>query len=126
VNRIDERGLFLARPLAADLDERPRHGVPFRIGRAMLSARDRVMHPISLPSAHRLRAFSALQVAHKHAHGSRPPGVVPRFLFQAEVASTSIRRPAGRPVLIAQPEVRPKFQLLLARYNWCTRRELST
>ena len=52
VNRIDERGLFLARPLAADLDERPRHGVPFRIGRAMLSARDRVMHPISLPSAH--------------------------------------------------------------------------
>ena len=53
VNRIDDRGLFLVRPLAADFDERPRHGVPFRIGRAMLSARDRVMHPISLPSAHR-------------------------------------------------------------------------
>jgi hypothetical protein len=54
VNRIDDRGLFLARPLAADFDERPRRGVPFRIGRAMLSSRDRVMHPISLPSAHRL------------------------------------------------------------------------
>jgi hypothetical protein len=58
VNRIDDRGLFLARPLAADFDERPGHGVPFRIGRAMLSARDRVMHPISLPSAHRVRRVS--------------------------------------------------------------------
>ena len=56
VNRIDDRGLFLARPLAADFNERPRHGVLFRIGPAMLSARDRAMHPISLPSAHRQKS----------------------------------------------------------------------
>jgi len=50
VHRVDDRGLFRTRPLTADLDEHPGHGVPLHDGRAVLSARDRPMHSDFWPS----------------------------------------------------------------------------